>query len=151
MVVVIIIGVVLVGVAIMGIVAAIAIPNLLTAMERSKQKRTMADVRSLAMSVEAYATDKKVYPHAASMDELAPQISPEYIRTVPRVDAWGTPIRYACVPDDCSGYVIRSAGKDKIFQHEDASEYEKRATTSYDCDLVFMNGSFVVYPEGRGN
>ena len=35
----------LIVVAIIGILAAIAIPNLLTAMQRSKQKRTMADMR----------------------------------------------------------------------------------------------------------
>ena len=40
-------------VAIIGILAAIAIPNLLTAQERAKQKRTMADIRSLATATEA--------------------------------------------------------------------------------------------------
>ena len=39
-------------IAIIGIFSAIAIPNLLTAMQRSKQKRTMADMRSLATAVE---------------------------------------------------------------------------------------------------
>ena len=38
----------LIVVAIIGILAAIAIPNLLTAMQRSKQKRSMADIRSIA-------------------------------------------------------------------------------------------------------
>src|SRR5436309_760920 len=38
----------LIVVAIIGILAAIAIPNLLTAMQRSKQKRTMADMRTIA-------------------------------------------------------------------------------------------------------
>ena len=38
----------LIVVAIIGILAAIAIPNLMTAMQKSKQKRTMADMRSLA-------------------------------------------------------------------------------------------------------
>ena len=35
----------LIVVAIIGIIAAIAIPNLLNAVDRSKQKRTMADLR----------------------------------------------------------------------------------------------------------
>src|SRR5437762_10551472 len=54
----IVIGVVIGGlvvVAIIGILAAIAIPNLLTATQRSKQRRTMADIRSLAVAAEAYA------------------------------------------------------------------------------------------------
>src|SRR5688572_28259577 len=47
---------------IIGILAAIAIPNLLTAQERAKQKRTMADLRSIATACEAYATDTNRYP-----------------------------------------------------------------------------------------
>ncbi|OYV98709.1 MAG: hypothetical protein B7Z68_00255, partial [Acidobacteria bacterium 21-70-11] len=36
----------LIVVAIIGIIAAIAIPNLLNAINRGRQKRTMADMRS---------------------------------------------------------------------------------------------------------
>src|SRR5688572_19993979 len=39
---------------VIGILAAIAIPNLLTAQHRSKQARTMADLRTIATAVEAY-------------------------------------------------------------------------------------------------
>jgi len=38
----------LIVVAIIGILAAIAIPNLLTAMQRARQKRSMADMRTIA-------------------------------------------------------------------------------------------------------
>src|ERR1700757_3137885 len=51
----------LIVVAIIGILAAIAIPNLLTAMARSKQKRTMADMRTIATAWEARATDVNRY------------------------------------------------------------------------------------------
>ncbi|HYS55984.1 MAG TPA: prepilin-type N-terminal cleavage/methylation domain-containing protein, partial [Thermoanaerobaculia bacterium] len=51
----------LIVVAIIGILAAIAIPNLLTAMQRSKQKRTMADMRTIATAWEARATDVNRY------------------------------------------------------------------------------------------
>ena len=57
----------LVLVAIIGILAAIAIPNLLTAMQRAKQKRTVADLRTVAEALEAYASDRNEYPRAASM------------------------------------------------------------------------------------
>ena len=40
----------LIVVAIIGILAAIAIPNLLTAIQRSKQKRTMSDIRTIAVA-----------------------------------------------------------------------------------------------------
>ncbi len=51
----------LIVVAIIGILAAIAIPNLLTAMQRAKQKRTMADIRAIATAWEARATDMNTY------------------------------------------------------------------------------------------
>src|SRR5690349_14740160 len=54
----------LIVVAIIGILAAIAIPNLLTAMQRSKQKRSMADIRSIATGWESRATDTNTYTAA---------------------------------------------------------------------------------------
>src|SRR5258706_14061259 len=56
----------LIVVAIIGILAAIAIPNLLTAMQRSKQKRTMADMRTIATAWEARATDVNRYNAAGT-------------------------------------------------------------------------------------
>ena len=54
----------LIVIAIIGILAAIAIPNLLNAVQRGKQKRTMSDMRALATAIEAYAVDNNVYPAA---------------------------------------------------------------------------------------
>ncbi|MEO8035925.1 MAG: prepilin-type N-terminal cleavage/methylation domain-containing protein, partial [Acidobacteriota bacterium] len=51
----------LIVVAIIGILAAIAIPNLLTALQRAKQKRTLADIRSIATAWEARSTDLGKY------------------------------------------------------------------------------------------
>src|SRR6478735_2999285 len=56
----------LIVVAIIGILAAIAIPNLLTAMQRAKQKRTMADIRTIATAWEARATDMNNYGAAGA-------------------------------------------------------------------------------------
>ena len=47
----------LIVVAIIGIIAAIAIPNLLNAINRGRQKRSMADIRTIGTAVEAYAVD----------------------------------------------------------------------------------------------
>jgi general secretion pathway protein G len=41
----------LIVVAIIGIIAAIAIPNLLNAIDRGKQKRSMADIRTGAWPI----------------------------------------------------------------------------------------------------
>src|SRR5258706_16273245 len=53
---------VLVLVAVLGIVAAIAVPNFITAQQRARQKRTMADIRMLATAAESYASDNNQYP-----------------------------------------------------------------------------------------
>ena len=47
----------LVVVAIIGILSAIAIPNLINALQRAKQKRTMVSIRNLATAWEARASD----------------------------------------------------------------------------------------------
>ncbi|HVE70211.1 MAG TPA: type II secretion system protein GspG [Thermoanaerobaculia bacterium] len=140
----------LVLVAIIGILAAIAIPNLLTAMERSKQKRTTADLRTLATATEAYATDHNQYPKGSSASELSSVLVPTYMKTVPALDGWGTPIKYECWPaGTCESYAFASAGKDKIFERESLQEYSASTKTSnFDCDLVFSNGEFIQYPEG---
>jgi len=146
----IVVGVVVGGLAllaVLGIVAAIAIPNFLTALQRSRQKRTMADMRSLATALEAYATTTNQYPQGTSAAELGPVLTPTYIKAVPTVDGWGTPLAYERrAPGE---YALASAGADKQFERGALHEYSPgTATQNFDCDLVFANGSFVQYPEG---
>ena len=140
----------LIVVAIIGILAAIAIPNLLTAMQRSKQKRTMADIRSIATAWEARATDMNSYaaagfsapPHDYT-GVLSGILSPTYIKALPQKDGWETP--YVFKTDSVVGdvYMIQSYGKDKT-----VDTIVGGGTTSFDMDIVYSNGSFVQYPEG---
>jgi type II secretion system protein G len=150
----------LIVVAIIGILAAIAIPNLLTAMQRSKQKRTMADIRSIATAWEARATDYNRY-NAAGFTALAEAVdqptlnelvTPTYIRTLPTKDGWGNVWEFAMdvAPGDpattkaAQQYSIISYGRDG----ESNSPWTDGPTTHFDCDIVYSNGSFIVYPEG---
>lgn len=134
-----------------GIVAAIFIPNFLTAMQKAKQKRTMADIRSLATAIEAYATDYNTYPpYGASLDDVEALVSPTYIREVPKADGWSRPIRYHCLDaqgDQCLEYAFQSAGKDGIFE-DLSSEIEPEVTKRFECDILYANGAFVWYPDG---
>lgn len=52
----------LIVVAIIGILAAIAIPNFLQAQVRSKVARCEADMRSIGVAIELYKVDNGVYP-----------------------------------------------------------------------------------------
>lgn len=140
----IVIGLVLL-VPFLGILAAIAIPNFLTAMQRSKQKRTMADMRSIATALESYAADHNAYPKGESLADVQPQVVPKYLKALPAVDGWSHPFRY--IPME-SGYMLGSAGADGVF--DQAPEGDKPVETrNFDCDIVFSNGNFLMYPEGH--
>jgi hypothetical protein len=96
--------------------------------------QTIASLRSLRTSVEAYYSDHKRYPAAATLPELVPMIQPTYIRTAPEKDAWGTPIIYR-VSADGQSYVLSSAGSDHTF---DESGWNKAGfPTSSKEDAVY--------------
>lgn len=145
-------GFVLIG--IVGIVAAIAIPNILTAKARAQQKRTMADLRALGTSIEAYKADNDAYPNASSIEALVPMLSPKYIHAVPQTDGWTHPLMYFCYKQEagrCLGYVLGSGGRDGTFEHSEPRLYVESpagATTNFNCDLIFADGEFIEYPEG---
>ena len=63
----------LIVVAIIGIIAAIVIPNLLNAVDRSKQKRTMADMRSVGTACESYSVDNEAGSFNLDGDLLHPE------------------------------------------------------------------------------
>jgi general secretion pathway protein G len=142
-----------IGIAVIGIIAAIAIPNLVNAIQRGKQKRTMADIRAIATACEAYGEDNKAYPNVSTFEELIPKLEPKYVKTVPRLDGWEHKFRYTAwnEEDDTEGdgpyhYAIISHGKDG---KEDSENYAKETPTSnFNNDIVFSDGIFLVYPEG---
>lgn len=60
----------LIVVAIIGILAAIAIPNFLQAQVRSKVARVQADLRNMAVAVEQYRVDNNMYPPASTVSNM---------------------------------------------------------------------------------
>jgi type II secretion system protein G len=149
----------LIVVAIIGIIVAIAIPNLLNAIQRAKQRRSMGDERSIATAIEAYGVDFNRYPVAAGytrpsglnyggslITNLANYVSPTYIKVCPTSDGWNS---WFSVSIDTLGqnYILISAGKDGSLT--EPSPYGP--TTDFNADIVFSNGVFVNYPEGVQN
>jgi len=55
----------LIVVAIIGILAAIAVPNFLNAQTRAKVSRVYSDLRALGNAIEMYAIDRNTYPGGA--------------------------------------------------------------------------------------
>jgi len=104
----------LIVVAIIGIIAAIAIPNLLDAIERSRQKRSTSEVKSLAGAMQAFSTDYGGYPDSANNGDMtdaiwgaaaytdavgSPAFVPDYIQAIPPQDGWKIPYTYNAGPN----------------------------------------------------
>jgi len=134
----------LIVVAIIGIIAAIAIPNLLNALHRGRQKRSMADMRTIATAIGTYATDMNYYPRGiTTLNAMRTHIEPVYIRNTPRNDGWGTAL---FVETDADGdhYTIQSYGKNKT----DNGCTLNTETAYFECDICHSDGVFVQWPEG---
>jgi type II secretion system protein G len=100
----------LIVVAIIGIIAAIAIPNLLDAIERSRQKRSTGEIKSLAGAMQTFSTDYGGYPNSTHVGNPAtswvfndaagsPAIIPDLIQAVPSGDGWGVAYNFNAGPD----------------------------------------------------
>jgi general secretion pathway protein G len=148
----------LIVVAIIGILAAIAIPNLLAAMQRTRQKRSMADIRTVANGWESRATDLSTYasaglewPDATSeVGTLISKLAPTYLAKIPEFDGWGTRFQIG-TPASGDSYSIECLGADRIDQDNGTSATGPVTTDSFDCDIIFSMGNFIVYPEGVQN
>jgi len=132
----------LIVVAIIGIIAAIAIPNLLNAIDRGKQKRTMADMRSLGTAVESYAVDNNVYPQATSAAALKTIVEAgAYIKNMPTQDGWSHDFQVAAVTTE---YTLYSKGK----SNTGAATCATGTTSDFNDSICFINGQFMRYPAG---
>ena len=133
----------LIVVAIIGIIAAVAVPNLISALDKSRQKRTMADLRSLGSAISGYSIDNNIYPSATNLTQLAASVEPAYVRKIPRNDAWNHLFIYN---SDLTMYTIGSAGKDGGTSLTLVGS--GGATNSFDADIIYASGTFVQWPEG---
>ncbi len=146
----------LIVIAIIGILAAIAIPNLLNALQRGKQKRTMADIRNLATAIESYQVDNNLYPDATCSSGLFTatigpgnldsnswtRLTPTYIAIPPFSDGWGWQLFYN-VDAPHNNYEVASLGR-----NDAVDGLACGTTTSFNSDIVYSDGTFIQWPEG---
>ncbi len=139
----------LIVVAIIGIIAAIAIPNLLNAIQRGKQKRTMGDMRTVATACESYSIDNNQYRVLAAGDiaPLAADMEPTYVKKLPQADGWTTSFNYV---GTTSEYTVTSYGKDRVVANPGAVG-SNGGTTDFRDNLIFVTGSFTQFPDGTQN
>lgn len=154
----------LIVIAILGIIAAILVPNLLESMQKAKQKRTMADMKLAGTAMMAWLTDQAAGAAAAgasqsqidiseitakSPDELESILVPSYIQEIPRHDGWTLPFDYHLMEEDPNAVhvlAVRSNGRDAQSQG-DTYESGPFDPTDYDQDIVWVDGGFVRWPQ----
>ena len=128
----------LIVVAIIGIVSTIAVPQLMDAIDRGRQRRTMADMRSLSTANGTYRVDAGLYA------ETLAALSPNYMIEIPGGDGWGNEWLYASL--GARGYAIDSLGADGL---EGPAPPEPWINDPYDPDLRLVSGAFTQAPTGQ--
>ncbi len=135
----------LIVVTIIGIIAALAIPNLRNAIDRAKQKATMTNMKAIGNALEMYSVDNNTYPKGltdANSATLSSYLSPLYMRTLPPGDGWDNTWH---IDTSASGtqYTITSYGRDGA-----PGTNSGGTTTDINCDIIYTNSSFYQAPGG---
>jgi len=132
----------LVVVAIIGILAAIAIPALQTALDKSKQRATMADMRGVATGVQLYQIDQSIFPtDGTAAATLVALLQPHTKTVLPSKDAWHHDYGYHS--DSYTWYSLESFGKDGI----DGLDITAATKFQFELDLVYATGRFANSPD----
>jgi type II secretion system protein G len=165
----------LIVVAIIGILAALLIPNAITAIQKAKQKSTMKDINTMSTGCADYITDHGNWDAIAQDGAIATNnafmaaIAPFYVKILPQSDGWGQPywvyVGYDAVfgngaitslesgdvgEDD---FVCASSGRDNVLEGFGFDEtdpetgfYELNSLADFQLDLVQWSGSWVRAP-----
>lgn len=167
----------LIVIAIIGIIAAILIPNFLDSLQKAKQKRTMGDMKDVgtawfswltdqygaAAAAGAPTTDKyEMPPGPYAQTSLATDLQRTatfqgYIQAVPQTDAWNTDFTYCREPnatdvltaDAALGMISfgRNGTADDGTTCGDEVPTGAFDPTDYDQDLIWADGFFVHFPQ----
>ncbi len=137
----------LIVVAIIAIIAAI--PNLLTALQKGRQKRTMGDMKTIANGLESYDVDNGFYPQTGTIvSDLKQYLEPFHIQKLPLRDGWNNDFRYA-VSSTYDVYSVRSYGRNRTEDAPSATEtyYVVNTLSDFDKDIIICNGQFTWAPK----
>lgn len=156
----------LIVIAIIGIIAAILIPNFLDSLQKAKQKRTMGDMRDSGTAWFAWVTDQfggaaaagaskyTLPPDDPTYATLESTLVPQYIQELPENDAWNNTLGFwsqtgAAILQEPNVIAIVSPGRDGVTTLAGGSEVDTGAftPTDYDQDIVWADGFFVTYPQ----
>lgn len=159
----------LIVVAIIGIIAAILIPNLIDALQKAKQKRTMADARNTGTAFLSWVTDQasagaagattfsggaygSILGYSSMVAILHPSNSFFYMQEVPQKDGWRFNFVYAYSGNVLGSQVIAIGSGGRNGDLPEAVLPSKTVgpftPTAYDQDIIWADGFFVRWPSG---
>jgi prepilin-type N-terminal cleavage/methylation domain-containing protein len=154
----------LIVIAIIGLIAAMLIPNLLDALQKAKQKRTIADMRITGTAMFSWLSDQvgaaaagasvtqvdmTSYGSIKRASDLQTILVPAYLQTVPNIDGWRAPYDYYINLTAINGrrvLAIRSRGRNFLAE-TDAYTVTNFDPTDYDQDIVWADGYMVRWPQ----
>jgi prepilin-type N-terminal cleavage/methylation domain-containing protein len=157
----------LIVVAIVGILAALLIPNAISAMQRAKQKGTMKEINTLSTGIMDYVTDKSFSPVNATGPVQAGTItalSQLYLKAVPVTDKWGGALILTsgqaagssprnCMFTGTDDFLVESYGRGYVDDGwtfdpalPNAGFYTINVMADFQRDMVMWNGQWIHRP-----
>ncbi len=154
----------LIVVAIIGIIAALLIPNFLDALQKAKQKRTVGDMRNVGSAMFSWLTDQvgaaaagasgtqvTLSDYATADQTILTQklvVDHDYIQQIPTLDAWkGTYAYYLNTANPLATTVMAIGSKGRAIALTDTHVAAAFDPTDYNQDIVWADGFFVRWPQ----
>jgi type II secretory pathway pseudopilin PulG len=129
--------------AVIGLIAAIAIPNLVNAIQRGRQARTIGDLRGLGTGVAMYQQDYAKFPVVSGFQGVAvlDSVLQAYMGGYNELDGWQRSFMYT---SDGDNYTLCSYALNGVAD----LPWTLGPIHYFDDDLVINNGVFIQWPEG---
>ncbi len=151
----------LVVVAVIGIIASIMIPSLMSAIQKAKQKRTIADIKLIGNAWMGWLTDEVGAAAAGApqqfewdqftqktVPEMQSLLIPQYMTEIPTRDGWRQTYGFGIASDLESPIpmAVRSSGSDHEWEGDTYTTGPFPANR-FRKDIVWAGGYFVRWPE----
>lgn len=161
---VVIVSALFVVIVIGGIMAALIIPNAITAVQKAKQKTTMVDITVLSTAITGYIVDNGTVPTQDGAYDTSSNfydaLSPSYVENLPINDHWGNDFLVYC-GTACNGkwgitgsglndFMVVSLGRDGTMEDWEFDENDPESglfilanMDDFNKDIVMWNGSWI--------
>lgn len=140
--------------AILTLALAVAVPEVMNALDTARQRKSMKDLGEWGVALKAYHVDYNFYP----FDPTGPNapigpgvflyimmISEKYMDNPPYLDGWDNSFAYTAggiTMQTAQGYTIESLGKG------DQADAPIPKFKCFQCDIRLRNGQFYARPVG---